>query len=370
MCQIWSRAGGREMSRNKITMSSYIFDRIQASAVAQDPHFVVDQNKRWLARKDEEDLSLMMDAEVSFLALGAKIFAVSIKTSENRYFGFSGLSVPDQLPSNLEETEATPGLFASAVFCGELQAIATASQARDALEQQYAGQAGYTGHGLAEVMPLFPSIYFVKVIEDVNAPYLENLERVTGTYLAAGYPGHPLEISNNLRLRFVTLFEGGAETIPFSLPLQGLLSYSWSALFLDFYRCLEQLYTTLKLKSLVEKMPHKGSLADLAYLLEDELQWRPREQDALASILELSSSNTRSQILSAFKVDISGLADYSAVKCAKYIYKLRNSHVHFRPAMKAEAKSPEQWNEIMMAMSDAVDEAYEVLGSEFLKSRA
>src|SRR5690606_22332176 len=101
--------------------------------------------------------------------------------------------------------------------------------------------------------------------------------------------GHPLEFDSNLQSRLLALFESGADTIPFSLPLQGLLSYSWPSLFLDLYRCLEQLYTALKLKSLVGKISHNGSLADLAYLLEDELSWRPKEQDALASILVLSS---------------------------------------------------------------------------------
>lgn len=357
------------MSRNKIEMSTYIFDRIHAAALASDPHYLADQKKRWLARKDLADLSLMTTAIVSVLTLGAKTFAVAIRDGDDNYFCFSGLAVPEQLPVNLEEAEATPGLFASVVFCGELQATATASQARDILEQRYYGHDDYNGHDLAEVLPLFPKLYFVKVIGGASAPYLERLERVAGTYLAAGYPGHPLEIDNNLRLRLIALFEAGAETIPFSLPLQGLLSYSWPALFLDLYRCLEQLYTTLKLRSLVEKMPHTGSLADLAYLLEEELQWRPREQDALNSILALSSEETRAQIFSAFKMEVPESADYPSSKCAKSIYKLRNSHVHFRPAMKAELKPSDQWNEIVIAMCDAVDDVYEALGVEFLRAR-
>ncbi|MGK8678508.1 hypothetical protein [Serratia marcescens] len=110
-------------------------------------------------------------------------------------------------------------------------------------------------------------------------------------------------------------------------------------------------------------------MADLAYLLEDELSWRPKEQDALASILTHSTEETRSKILSAFKFDVSKLTEYSASKCAANIYKLRNSHVHFRPAMKAENKSSEQWNEIVIAMCDAVDDVYEAIGIDFLTDR-
>lgn len=358
------------MSRNRIDMSNYIFDQIHASALAQDPNYSYDGNKRWLARKDEADAELMANAEVEVLALGARVFAVSIRYGADSYFCFSGLAIPDQLSVDLEEAESTPGLFGCVVYCAKLQALGTASQARNILEQQYKGLDGYAGHELTEIAPLFPNIHFVKVRAGISAAYLSKLERVAGAYIAAGYPGSPLEIDSLLRDRLIEFFEAGSDTIPFHLPLQGLLSYSWSSLFLDLYRSLEQLYTALKLKSLVGKISHKGSLAELAYLLEEELSWRPKEQDALASILALASDDTRSKILSAFDYDIAELSDYSSSKCAKSIYKLRNSHVHFRPAMKAEPKTSDQWNRIVMAMCDAVDDVYAVLGFDFLKERS
>ncbi|MCO7508963.1 hypothetical protein NJH77_06815 [Serratia fonticola] len=358
------------MSRNKIEMSTDIFQKIHDSASAQDSTYIADNKKRWLVRKDDEDLNLMINAEVNVLILGAKTFAVSIKNGSDKYFCFSGLDIPEQLPVNLTEIEPTPGIFSCVVFTVNLPALATAAEARDILEQQYHGQEGYVGHELNEIAPLFPKLYFVKANENINTTYLNNLERVAGAYIAAGYVSHPLEVNGNLKSRLLSLFEAGAETIPFGLPLQGLLSYNWPSLFLDLYRCLEQLYTALKLKNLVTKLPYKGALADLAYLLEDELSWRPKEQDALASILAHSTENTRSKILSAFKFNVSELTEYSPSKCASNIYKLRNSHVHFRPAMKAENKSAEQWNEIVIAMCDAVDDVYEALGVEFLIDRS
>ncbi|HBS5906501.1 TPA: hypothetical protein MAK97_003091 [Klebsiella variicola] len=366
MYPTWNRAGGHNMSRNRKEMSKYIFRKIHESASSLDSMYIADDKKRWLARRDEVDSDLMANAEVEFIILGAKAFAVSIKNGSDNYFCFSGLVDPVQLPDNLSEIEPTPGLFSCVVFTVELPAIATAAQARDILEQQYQGQEGYGGHEISDILPLFPKLSFVKSIKNINPAYLNKLERVTGAYIATGYNSHPLEISDDLKLRLRSLFEAGAETIPFSLPLQGILSYNWPSLFLDLYRCLEQLYTVLKLKNLVTKLPYKGTLSQLAYLLENELSWRPKEQDALASILAHSTTETRSKILSAFKVDIAELTDYSSSKCASHIYKLRNSHVHFRPAMKSEITPTEQWNLIIIAMCDAVDDVYEVLGSEFL----
>ncbi|HBC8110644.1 TPA: hypothetical protein ACUB1K_003539 [Klebsiella michiganensis] len=355
------------MARNKIKISQYIFKSIHDSASAQDSTYLADSNARWLTPKDSQDLTLMMDAEVEVLTLGKKIHVVSIKHEQDTYFCFIGLTIPERLPSELDEIESTPGLFSCVIYCVGLQAIATPSQARDVLEQQYRGQEGYNGHELKDITILFPDLYFVKANGIVNTSYLNNVERVAGAFIASGYDSNPLDINNDLKLRIQTLFEAGEDTIPYSLPLQGLLSYNWQSLFLDLYRCLEQLYTALKLKSLVAKITYQGTLADLAYLLEDELSWRPKEQDALASILAHSSEATRIKIHAAFLVNIADITDFSASRCASFIYKLRNSHVHFRPAMKAETKKTDEWNGIILAMCDAVDEIYGSLGKDFLR---
>ncbi|WP_336279944.1 hypothetical protein [Cronobacter dublinensis] len=354
------------MSRNKIAMSTYIFERIHSSASTNDPLYLIDSKSRYLARKDEDDVNLMTHAAVNVLALGAKMFLVTIRYKEDYYYCFSGVPVPAKLPPNLEEVAATPGLFACIIYCAQLESLATASQARDILEEQYLGQEGYEGHDLDDIALLFPNLYFIKSNNHAELSYLSQQERVAGAFIASGYPGHPLEIDKALQGRILNLFLTGAETIPYDLPLKGLLSYSWSSLFLDLYRCLEQLYTSLKLMSLVEKIPFDGTLAELASILENELSWRPKEQEALGGILSHTSEETRRKIMNAF--DKSAL-DYAPAKCASYIYKLRNSHVHFRPAMRAEAKNAKQWNEILIAMCDAVDEIYEALGDGFLNAK-
>lgn len=357
------------MSRSKIEMSSLVFKKIHEAAAKQDATYIEDDHDRWLSKKDDADLAIMTDAQVEVLTLGAKIFSVSISTENSKYYCFSGLPVPPILPQNLEEVEATPGLFSCVVWFANILSTSTSSTARDILQDQYKGYDNYSGHDLNDVLQLFPKLYFVKVNTSAKEVYLDDINRVTGSYICSGYYDGPLQINEGLRSRLLTLFEVGAETIPFNLPLQGILSYSWSAMFLDLYRCLEQLYTALKLKELVAKLPFEGSLAELAYLLENELSWRPKEQDALASILATTQEATRKNILSAFLPDITVINEYPSTKCAAHVYKLRNSHVHFRPAMKAETLPSEKWNEIVLAMCDAVDDVYEKIGADFLTKK-
>lgn len=358
------------MSRNRKEMSGYIFNGIHSAATAYDSSYQSDDKIRWIKAKDPDDLNLMSDADVRVLSLSARAFTVSITDGEDKYFCFCGLDIPSCIPTNLEEVDVTPGLFACVVFCSKLGSSTTSSQAKNVLQQQYLHQEGYEGHDLSEIIALYPSLYFLKEKEKNKTPYLNNLERVTGAFIACGYNTHPLEIKSNVITRILTIFEAGEETIPYKLPLQGLLSYNWPSLYLELYRCLEQLYSVLKLKSLVQKIPYTGALAELAYLLEDELAWRPKEQDALASILAHTSENSRQNILSAFGINTSTITDYSSSKCAQYVYKLRNAQVHFRPAMKASELPDSQWNDIVLAMCDIVDEVYKALGSDFLHIKA
>ncbi|MGK8678507.1 hypothetical protein [Serratia marcescens] len=210
MYPTWSLAGGHNMSRNRIEMSTYIFNKIHESASDLDSMYIADNKGRWLAPKDKDDLNLMSNAEVDVLTLGAKTFAVSIKNGSDNYFCFSGLVAPEQLPVNLSEIEPTPGMFSCVVYTAKLPALATAAQARDILEQQYDGQEDYGGHQISEIAPLFPKLYFVKANVNISTNYLNDLYRVAGAFIVAGYISHPLEVNDNLKSRLLSLFQAGA----------------------------------------------------------------------------------------------------------------------------------------------------------------
>jgi len=362
------------MSRNRKQMSTDIFDRIHAAAFANDENYVADSHPRWIARKDDVDADLMANAEIRVLPLGMQIFSMSVSYKTKRFFCFSGLPKPAEVPVGLSPVDATPGLFACAVVLGDMPAIASAAQVLDAIGQQYHGIDGYYGHDLSDILLFFPEISFFEVSDGVDENYLLNLERVAGSYVSRGYQKRPLDLNPNTLKKLVELFEGGPDAIPYHLPLQGVMSYSWPSLFLDLYRCLEQLYSAPRLANLIEKVHHDGSLSDLARILENVLSWRPREEESLATLLNKLSRTARESLISSFFVGQTDLSEATGEKCASYVYKLRNSHVHFRPAMSADKISSYQWNSIISAMCDAVIEVYLEMGGSFfdknlLKSR-
>ncbi len=353
------------MSRNRVEMSGKLFRKLQTAALADDPDFPDDLHARWIKRKSEEDSTLMAEAKVGILPLGMLSLCASIEHFGEKYFCFAGLPLPDELPVGLEPIDPTPGLFACVVVEGDMPANASAARVRDLLEGQHKDVEGYIGHELEDIMPLFPKLSFFR-LDDPSQIYATKVERVAGAYIAKGYPGYPLPLSSETIAALGSLFDSGPDTIPHHLPLQGLLSYNWPAFFLDLYRCLEQLYSAPKLAVLKNQVTHAGSLSDLALLLENILAWRPREEDSLALLLEKIPMEAREGLISAI-CEGEQTPEATAAKCATHIYRLRNSHVHFRPAMKASAIAPAQWDRIVRAMVRAVSEVYTEYGEAFLE---
>lgn len=352
------------MSRNRIEMSKALFEEIFAAAKLHDPSFSSDDKVRWIKRLSAEDAEFMASADVEVLPLGTRALASSIRYETERYFCFVGLNETDAPIIGLQAAAPTPGLFSSVAHVAALRSIATASQVRDVLEGQYMGVADYDGHDLFEVMKLFPAMRFVKGIRD-DLVYLDDIRRVTGVYYLAGYQDYPLNLGKETRDALSNLFLEGDDCLPYHVLLQACLSNSWAELFLCLYRAIEQLYCAPRLNNLLKNISHSGTASDLAEILENVLSWRPREEEALSSLLGRTSAESRAAIFNAIVGSVGNL-DIKPEVCASHIYKLRNSHVHFRPAMKAQAMSDKSWNSIVLAMCDILAEVYMVFGTDFL----
>jgi hypothetical protein len=355
------------MSRNKIEMSTRIFDQIIEAAQRADPNFRVARNSRWIKKKDDADLGLMTNAKIVQLSLGGDTFAASLRHSSNLFFGISMFPEPTEDCTNFNRIDPTPGLFASFVCATNLRSVATSAQARNILEDQYQGFGSYGGHELDLVASLFPRIQFYEVSLHENNPYLQKLESMAGAFVARSYPGTPLALSTETLRRIAMLFESGVEDIPYDLVLQGFLSSRFENFFLELYRCIEQLYAFPLLTKLKTTLNHSSPIATLAQHLEEVISWRPAENQALAGLLAEVEDATRKIIISAFCPKGATIPESTAVNCAKRIYALRNSLVHFRPGLKPSEFDVESWNKIISVMIDIIEEVYARSGAAFFR---
>ena len=358
-------------SRNRTQMSKALFDLLVGAARQRDTVIDNSEKGRFIRRLSEDDSLLMAQADTSVLSLSRSQRMVRVTWKDEIYFVTFGISEPDPIPQGIDYADLTPGIFASSVLAANIlpsQTI-TGSLIKDAIEGEYIGVADYQGHDLASIAALFPTCQIFRVV--TSTPYTESNHRFLGTMLAKSYADGPLNFSQKTLQDFSDIFEAGPDFLPYENLLQGLLSFSWSNLYLECYRCLEQLYALPKVSELTKIWTSPLALREVVALLENHLSWRPKEDEALAGIVRKLSTPSVHLLCSAFQQQYSAEEHLKFCETvANHVYKLRNNIVHFRPIHKSVSKSDSEWNEIVQAMLLALNDIYTKLGEEFFRAPA
>jgi len=360
-------------------MNKSIFDLLLLRAEQEG---VVIQNadkSRFIAKIAEADSLLLSDAELNPLLLGRRSRLVQVKHGTELYFCLFGVSGLELLPEGMENIPLTPALFTCAVLEGKVLPIATGSEIKDAIESDFRGVMGYGGHDVTVIATLFPTVLVYKGNSDYE--YQHNIQRVMGSFLVRALDDLQIELEEATVNSLVGFFEAGSHHIPFEILLRGIMSVTWEGLFLDAYRCIEQIYSCIKVSSLRSDWASGRPLRELAELLESHLAWRPKEDDALASILERCDPVVIKDACSLLNVplDETVMANGQEVvrvrtdeklarSVAKNIYAIRNNLVHYRPVHELVKKSDGEWNAIVRLMLKLVRESYELFGPSFFEN--
>jgi hypothetical protein len=347
-------------------MSNDLFAKL-VHAVEASPDRVLSNSdgSRWIKRLSEEDAVLMSQADVMEACLVTRhLRAFLIEHEGKRFLGVSGLDADDDLPDGFEAHELTPAFLALAV--SELNLVPTASPIEifDNIDSSFLGEDGYEGHELEDVAKLFPDVSIFKLNEDADSS--RSIWRSMGVLLSAFYGQGPIELSEEALKSLKELYEAGSNHVPFRIIVQGQLAMTWSGLFLELYRAIEQLYSVPKLTNLTDEWASPKPFYELAELLENQLGWRPKEEDALRELIESCGGS----LLDMLTSELCPNAENKAKAVAKAIYKKRNSLVHFRSAMPEQDYSTEQWNNRIYLMIKLVSKLYERHGENYMLSRA
>lgn len=347
-------------NRNLIDMSKDIFDRLISHAKSENVIILNVDTPRFIKRLDDNDANLMARAEASALVVTRQIKLVQIDWEGKTFFSFFGLSSNDDYPSGIEEVDLTPGTFAVSVLQGNAHPIADVYKIQNIIEEP-----GTDGFDLEYILNLFPTIYLYQV--SVSHDFHHSKDRLLGSMLSKTYLDGPILLAPNTINLLSEIFESGSKFIPFRNLMQGLLAISWENFFLEIYRCIEQLYSVPSVKKLSEDTGSTLALYDLAYLLDEHLSWRPKEDLALGKVIEFCDEAT---ISSAFRALTSRAQESHENECsatARQIYKLRNSIVHYRPDTSTIIKTDDEWNEIICAMLEIVRQIYDKQGQNFFE---
>ena len=235
------------MARNRMAMSNAIFGRLVAFADACGVPINDPAATRFVTRHSDEDADLMAKAKVTFYDVTRKIRLFRLVHDESVYFCVFGLPKLEELPTGLGDHPLTPGILQSCIVEGDIQPRREVSgyEIKDAIETFPLNEDGkYTGHDFAPVAALFPlaAVFTASTNEEFHSCNL----RVISALIAQSYEDGPLALGEQNIRGLVGIIEGGSPHIPFENVLQGMLSIYWSNLFLELYRCIEQLMRPLE----------------------------------------------------------------------------------------------------------------------------
>jgi hypothetical protein len=353
------------MARKLIAMSNALFGRVADHAAQLDDPIVNPDAGRWIKNDDAVDLALMATATAVPRIVTRRIRLVRIEHEGELYFCTFGLPEADEVPPNLETVDSTPGLFALAVLEAQVwpSTNVTAVSVKQVLDEQFIHNgAGYSGHELTEIAPLFPPLSIYRAT--ATADYHTLTDRVLGSILARTYFDGPVSLDVETVKVLTRIFEIDSPLIPFRNLVQGLLSISWENLFLETYRCVEQLYGMKRFSALKAQLDYAATPRDLAKLLEDQLSWRPKESEAFVALALLCGQGLVSAVCTGLAVQ----ADTHEKRCARMVeelYGLRNTIVHYRPAHEVVRKNDADWNVIVRGMLDIITHLYNNHAEEF-----
>lgn len=140
--------------------------------------------------------------------------------------------------------------------------------------------------------------------------------------------------------------------IPFELLLNSMLTSKFKFCFLELYRIIERLFPVTYLQEFHTKSKSPIQFSEFVSELENITSWKPKEDEALKKILEKNGTEKNKIIADLTKEK--GFGE----NLSNYIYKLRNSIVHFRMLHDEIEHTFEEWNNLIHSILDLIEEQY------------
>lgn len=135
----------------------------------------------------------------------------------------------------------------------------------------------------------------------------------------------------------------GVSSIPFENILHAMNAVRWEHAFLEVYRCVEQMFSVPTIFLLRQTLSLSTPIFNLSADIENITGWRAKEEDALKQICGEAPDEARKILLS-----IDDAPDMSEqANLGSFIYKQRNSIVHYRPGTKAVRMKDASWDKLI-----------------------
>lgn len=217
----------------------------------------------------------------------------------------------------------------------------------------------YKGHSYEDI---------IKYIEPINIYELPNDSifynrdtHSTLVYILTKQPQHIyLRLSKLTLDSYLKISLEGAKNLPFENVFSSLVSVNWKHSFLELYRCIERLYPIGFVAELHDELKIQISFQDFLDKLDENIGWKPKEEQALAKLLE---KNTEQINLDLDNIK-SCISTFSTAPYSTLLYKLRNSIVHYRANHEEIEIEDEMWDKLINVSINIIHNLYSIYNSK------
>ncbi|EGR0209078.1 hypothetical protein FMH16_21280 [Vibrio vulnificus] len=198
----------------------------------------------------------------------------------------------------------------------------------------------------------FINLNIYKVIPDT--PYdCKDLYQIKG-YFNVAIGNNNLIFNDSIKSNFIALYESGLRSIPMDIVELAYMSSQYKQVFLELYRCIEQLYPVPTLQSLLQVDGISLTCPiTTAEVLETQLNWRPNQSDAIDAVFK----DLDEVVLNKFN-SVKSDTEYSAMSSSAFVYRLRNANVHFRKKLGRGTLENDKWELLIDVMLEATLQLY------------
>lgn len=341
------------MSRNGKIANQAIFGQLINFCRSRDVEIKDSGSGRWIKANRVERVILRKGTVSHYISFGPTRKIVKISVGTREYVCTVGFDQTTP-PPHFGEVQVGAGLLI--VIASELapRPTATANEIKDVIEYDHAGVVGYSGYGWEEVSSLYPKIMAYR-----DTGYKFAAENLFFKMCLQEIEFTDSWVDDVLSGTLSSLTELDPKRLPYRTLCRSIFDEDPTTFFLSLYRCLEALYSYKSAKAIVDRLKLPNSWEEVSAVLEDKLNWHPREEGSLASLLVDASEGDLRQVLT--------LMDSTAPQpkrgelptmAARRIYNLRNGIVHYRPLQHQEELDKYDWNGICTAMTGIVIDVY------------
>lgn len=209
----------------------------------------------------------------------------------------------------------------------------------------------YSGHDFQDLENFFQPISILKIREE-SLLYDRNLFQIALNIISKNNSITVLNFENDALQKYIDISLTKGLKFPYELILNSLLTSKFKFCFLELYRVVERLFPISYLQEFHISSKSQLNFPEFVQELETITSWRPKEDEALKRILD-NMGGGKNKILEDLTKD-KGFGE----NLHNYIYKLRNSIVHFRMLHEEIEHNESEWNDLIFGILILIEDQY------------